>query len=144
MRQQNSEETDDAIKRCPKCGAAIVLRSYSESYEDYEICPISGRQSEVACNSQDMGETDRKHYCTRCGWELWQGEAKDEDSYVPTPLQETENHPLDTFGQAEDYVTSAYWVRRVEIDDENEEAKFHQRFYEAEQGENGLVHYEYR
>ena len=55
-----------------------------------------------------------------------------------------ESKTFETFAEAEMYVTSAVWVFAIEIEDEDEYAKFIRRFREAEQSKDGFIQYEYR
>lgn len=67
------------IKVCPKCGGPIIIRRYTERYEDYEIDPVTGQESETLYDSHGMKEHDSMMYCKYCDWESW-GDKPQEES----------------------------------------------------------------
>jgi hypothetical protein len=70
---------NDKIKVCPDCGGKIVIRRYTEFYEDHEIDPETVQESETSCEDGEVGGDDWMLYCTGCGWELYGEDAEEED-----------------------------------------------------------------
>lgn len=79
-----SEFLED-IKFCPKCQGLLVVRKYSDEYEDFDINPKTGEIAEQPWDTGNMGESGWLVYCkgkgsgSGCGWEFSDEDEYDED-----------------------------------------------------------------